>query len=189
MTPSAHTADSSNWRPAALSLTVFGAIARVLPHPPNFVPVGATSVFAGARLPAWQAYLIPVALMAATDPLLYAMHGMPFSFASRLFIYASFLISVAIGRSLRGTENAGRIGAALFVSSLQFFLISNFGTWLGMDSSMSMYPHTAAGLVACYVAALPFFGWTVLSDFAYGAVFFALHAWISRRSAEQVSAG
>ena len=185
MTPTQ--AETSNWRPAALSLTVFGAIARLLPHPPNFAPVGATSVFAGARLPVWQAYLIPLAIMAVTDPIIYASYGLPFSFRSRLWIYASFLISVAIGRTLRRTENIGRIGGAVFLSALQFFLISNFGTWLGGDGHM--YPHTAAGLMACYIAALPFFGWTLLSDLTYCAAFFGLHAWLSRTVSpvEQVS--
>ena len=180
--------ETSKWRPAALALTVFGAIARLLPHPPNFAPVGATSVFAGARLPGWQAYLIPLALMAVTDPILYASYGLPFSFRSRLWIYASFLISVAIGRLLRHSESPARIAGALFVSALQFFLISNFGVWLGHDG-IAMYPHTLAGLMTCYIAALPFFGWTLLSDFTYAAAFFGLHAWVSRRLSpvEQVS--
>ena len=171
--------ETSKWRPAALSLTVLGAFARLLPHPPNFAPVGATSVFAGARLPVWQAYFVPLVLMAITDPIIYASYGIPFSFRSRLWIYGSFMISVSIGRALRRTENPVRIGAALFLSALQFFLISNFGTWVGHDGT-SMYAHTLTGLIACYTAALPFFGWTLLSDFTYGAVFFGLHAWLSR---------
>lgn len=176
MTSTPRSADPSNWRPAALSLTVFGAIARLLPHPPNFAPVGATSVFAGARLPVWQAYLIPLVLMAVSDPIIYASYGLPFSFRSRAWVYASFLISVAIGRTLRRTTNAGRIGIALFLSSLQFFLITNFGSWLGNP----VYAQNAAGLASSYIAALPFFGWTLLSDFAYAAAFFGLHAWLSR---------
>ena len=46
-----------------------------LPHPPNFAPVGATSLFAGARLPVWQAYLVPLALMAITDPIVASFYG------------------------------------------------------------------------------------------------------------------
>src|ERR1700681_3106686 len=113
MTTTPPSVETSNWRPAALSLTVFGAIARLLPQPPNFAPVGATSVFAGARLPGWQAYLVPLLLMAVTDPIIYASYGIPFSFTSRAWIYASFLISVWIGRRLRRTENPAYIGAAL----------------------------------------------------------------------------
>src|ERR1700749_741912 len=101
----------ANWRPAAVSLTVLGAVARLLPHPPNFAPVGATSLFAGARLPRWQAYLVPLALMAVTDPILsplYVFH--PYS-RYLIFSYLSFLISVWLGRRLRNTENISRIAA------------------------------------------------------------------------------
>src|ERR1700681_2194798 len=188
MTTTPPSVETSNWRPAGLSLTVFGAIARLLPQPPNFAPVGATSVFAGARLPGWQAYLIPITLMAVTDPVINASYGLPFSLRSRLWIYFSFLISVAIARALRQTARHTRIAGPLFLSALQFFVISNCGTWLGHDG-MSLYPHTAAGLLACYTAALPFFGWTLLSDFTYAAAFFGLHAWLRRTVSpvEQVS--
>src|SRR5260370_7412291 len=81
------------WRPAALLLTVFGAIARLLPHPPNFAPVGATSVFAGARLPMWQAYLIPLLLMAASDPILHASYGVSFSVSNPAWTLGIFLIT------------------------------------------------------------------------------------------------
>ncbi len=80
-------------RPVALSLTVLGALARLIPHPPNFAPVGAASLFAGARLPVWQAYLVPIALMAITDPILGAFYGAPAYSSATIFIYASFLVS------------------------------------------------------------------------------------------------
>ena len=107
-------------RPLAIGLTVLGALARLLPHPPNFAPVGSLSLYAGGRLRGWQAYLLPLVLMAATDPLVGG-----YSFATP-FIYFSFLINVWIGSRLRSTESPLRIGAAVGVASLQFFLISNF---------------------------------------------------------------
>ena len=45
----------SRW--PALSLIAIGGLLRVLPHPPNLAPVGAMSLFAGANLNGWQAYL------------------------------------------------------------------------------------------------------------------------------------
>src|SRR5271169_589036 len=111
---------NSNWRPVALSLTVLGAIVRLLPHPPNFAPVGALSLFAGARLRGWQAYLVPLALMAITDPLLGG-----YSAATPL-VYASFMINVWIGTRLRQTENPLWIGSAAVAGSVQFFLLTNF---------------------------------------------------------------
>lgn len=165
-----------NWRPVALSLTFLGAIARLLPHPPNFAPVGATSLFAGARLPVWQAYLVPLILMAVTDPLLNGFYGAPSHSRSQIFIYGSFLIAVWLGRRLRDTENIPRIAAFTVLSSFQFYLLTNFPSWMWSHR----YPHTAAGLSRCYTDAIPFFGWTVASDLLYTAVLFGLHAWLTR---------
>src|ERR1700704_5935358 len=156
----------SNWRPVALSLTVLGAIARLLPHPPNFAPVGATSLFSGARLPVWQAYLVPLALMAVTDPILSAFYGVPAFSRFQLFSYVSFVIGVWLGRFLRNTESVKRIAGVTLLNSVQFFLLTNLGSWLWFQG----YPQTPGGLMACYIAALPFFGWTLLSDCSYTAV-------------------
>jgi hypothetical protein len=169
----------NNVRPLALSLTVLGAVARLLPHAPNFAPVGGMSLYAGARLRGWQAFALPLLLMAVTDPLLGG-----YSIATP-FVYLSFMISVAIGRRLQATENPARIGAACLACSAQFFLISNFGTWVG-----HLYPHTLAGLALCYTEAIPFFGRTLAADLLYSAILFGLHAWLSRtvRTAERVPA-
>jgi hypothetical protein len=165
----------SKW--PALSLTTIGAVLRVLPHPPNLAPVGAMSLFAGANLTGWQAYLVPLLLMAITDPIIAAMHGFdPFS-RGTIFVYGSFLISVWIGKHLRGTYSPTRIGGAAFLCALQFYLITNFSTWmLG-----SMYPHTWAGLMTCYVSALPFFGYTLIGNLFYSAFFFGAHYWLTHR--------
>jgi len=170
-----------NWRPVALSLTVLGAIARLLPHPPNFAPVGATSLFAGARLRGWQAYLVPLVLMAITDPILSGFYGVPSHSRAQIFIYASFMIAVWLGRQLRATENIPRIAAFALLGSFQFYLLSNFPSWLWSQR----YPHTAAGLADCYIAAIPFFGWTLASDLLYTAILFGLHAWLTRTIAAQ----
>jgi len=168
--------NKANWRPVAVSLTVLGAVARLLPHPPNFAPVGATSLFAGARLPRWQAYLVPLVALAVTDPILSPFYGFqPYS-KYLLFTYLSVLVSVWLGRRLRNTESISRIAAVTVVNSIQFFLITNFGSWLWFQA----YPRTAAGLASCYISAIPFFGWTLSSDILYTAVLFGLYAWLRR---------
>jgi hypothetical protein len=165
-------------RPLALSLTVMGAVLRLLPHPPNFAPVGGMSLYAGARLRGWQAFAVPLLLMAITDPL----RG-GYSIATP-FVYLSFMISVWIGRRLQATESPLRIGAACLICSTQFFLISNFGTWLGW------YQHTWSGLALAFTQAIPFFGRTLAGDLFYSGVLFGLHAWLSRtvRTTERVPA-
>ena len=160
--------NKSNVRPYALALTVLSGLARLMPHPPNFAPVGGTSLFAGARLNGWYAYLIPLVVMAITDPLLGGYtFGTP-------FIYASFLLSVLIGRSLKATNNPLRIGAAVLVCSVQFFLISNFAYFIQYS------PHTLSGLAACYIDALPFFPATLAGDACWTAAIFGLHYLLTR---------
>ena len=157
-------------RPVATSLIVLGGLTRMM-QSVNFAPVGAASLFAGARLRGWRAYLIPLALMAITDPLLGGYSS------ATPFVYASFMIYVWIGARLRATESPLAIGGAAVAGSLQFFVLTNFAVWLG---STQTYPHTLPGLAACYVAAIPFYGRTLASDLLYSAILFGLHAWLSR---------
>ena len=160
----------------ALGLTVVGGLARLIPHPPNFTPVGGMSLFAGARLRGWQAYCIPLLLMGATDPILSLLYGYPLFSQVTPAIYGSFLLSAWIGRTmLRGSRSAVRIGAAAALCSAQFFVLTNFAVWLWGG----LYPPTAAGLSACYVAALPFLGRTLAGDLFYTGLLFTLQAWLA----------
>ena len=164
--------------PLAVGLTIFGAFLRLLPHPPNFAPAGSLSLFAGSRLGGWQAYLVPILLMAVTDPLrvmIFHPGHPPFS-AGTPFIYGSLLMGVWIGRRWLQTPSIARVAVAASAVSLQFFLITNAAEWL----LTATYPHTTAGLLACFVAAIPFFGSTLASDLLYSGVLFGLYAWTRR---------
>src|SRR5881392_1154708 len=105
-------------KPLAIGLIILGALSRVTQNL-NFAPVGAIALFAGARLRGWQAYALPLALMAITDPLLGG-----YSFATPL-VYASFMLNVWIGTRLRYSENPLAIGGAALAGSVQFFLFTN----------------------------------------------------------------
>jgi hypothetical protein len=50
---------------------------------------------------------------------------------------------------------------SILISSVVFFIISNFGVWL------IGYPKTVSGFVMCYTAAIPFFINTILGDLFY----------------------
>jgi hypothetical protein len=162
--------EKNSARPLALGLTVTGGLIRIVQNL-NFAPVGALSLFAGARLRGWQAYALPIALMGITDPLVGG-----YSFATP-FVYASFLINVWIGSRLRHTENPGWIAGAALIGSMQFFLLSNIGAWL---SPQLHYSLSLSGLGSCLLAAIPFYRNTLISDLVYTAVFFALHSILSR---------
>ena len=145
-----------------LSLIVFAAVVRVLPHPWNFTPVGAMALFGGATFSSRRAALFYPLLTLFVGDLFVGFHTlMP-------VVYASFLLSVAIGFWLRGRRSVPRIGAATLAGAVQFFLVTNFGVWL---SGMT-YPKTSGGLVACYVAGIPYFWNTLAGDALYAALLF-----------------
>src|SRR5436190_19399206 len=95
----------NNSRPLALSLVCLGVVARLVPHWPNFTPIGAAGLFAGARLRGWRAFAVPLLAMALSDPLLSAIYGFPAFSRMTVFIYASFLLNVLIGNLLRTSES------------------------------------------------------------------------------------
>ncbi|OFV99698.1 MAG: hypothetical protein A3F68_02200 [Acidobacteria bacterium RIFCSPLOWO2_12_FULL_54_10] len=162
----------------ALWMTTMGALARLIPHPANFTPVGSLSLFAGSRLAGWQAYFIPLLLMAVTDPIIGYAYGFAAYSATTPFIYASFLVNVWIGQRLLRNVNFLRLGSVVMLASLQFFLLTNAGVWL----TSGMYPQSISGLLACYAAAIPFYGRTLAGDLLFAAAFFGLYA-MARRMA------
>jgi hypothetical protein len=145
-----------------LATIVLASALRLAPHPWNFTPVGAIALFSGAMVRDRRlAFLFPLFVMFATD----AVIG--FNTLSPM-VYASFLISVGIGRSLSRKRNIPRTAGATFLGALQFFLITNFGVWAFLNS----YARTGAGLVECYFAGIPFFWNTLAGDAVYATLLF-----------------
>jgi hypothetical protein len=160
---------------------VAAALVRLVPHPPNCTPVGALGLFAGGRLPGWLALPLPLAVLGATDYLLFTWFGLP---PYNRWVYASFVVYVVLGRLLARTDSPWRIGAAAVLGSVQFYLVTNFGVWYGsLGHPSAMYPPTALGLLESYVMGLPFLGYTLLGDLGFTAVLFGAHAWLARAAA------
>ncbi len=156
----------------ALLVAIFAAAAmRLLPHPPNFSPIAAMALFSGAYLPRRAlAFVAPFAALLLSDALLGGFY------AGMEFVYLSFALTVLIGWAIARRKSPLTIGGAAVASSVLFFMLTNLGVWL----FSGMYPRTLDGLVACYVAALPFFQNTVAGDlFFTGLLFggFALAEW------------
>jgi hypothetical protein len=82
--------------------------------------------------------------------------------------WLGFAVVALIGYWLRKRESVGRIGLAALAGPTAFFLISNFGVWL----AWRMYPASWEGLVACYLAAVPFYRNSLLSSIVYSALLF-----------------
>ena len=146
----------------ALSIIALAAALRIAPHPWNFAPVGAMALFSGAMIRDRRlAFLFPLLALFAGDIFIGFHKLMP-------VVYASFLVSVAIGFWLRNRRSVARIGAATLVGAIQFFLITNFAVWaFGLS-----YPRSGSGLLACYAAGVPFFWNTLAGDAVYALLLF-----------------
>jgi len=149
----------------AFALVVFLVASRVVPHPPNFTPVLAVAIFAPYFFRELAvATAMPLAAMVLAD-LILGMHSY------MLWVYAAVAATVLISYYLRRTgAYLIRIGSLALSSSLLFFIVTNFGVWLGSG----FYPQTAQGLLSCYIAALPFFGNTLVSTVAFCGLFYGV---------------
>jgi hypothetical protein len=88
-------------------------------------------------------------------------------------IYATYALIAVLGMRLRERrDSVPAVGGAALLSATIFFIVTNFAVW----AMGTIYPKTGAGLTACYVAAIPFFGNTLASDVIYTAVLFGLFA-------------
>jgi len=132
----------------------------------HFTPVAAVGMLAAYLFaPWWQAALAPIAVMAISN-LWLPQYTHPGVMAA---VNVAFLFPTLCGRWLRGRLGVWRLGGSCLASAIFFFLLTNLAHWWFLYG----YPHTLAGLVECYVAAIPFFQWMLLGDVAYGFALFA----------------
>ena len=142
---------------ALLTAIVVAAALRLVPHPPNFTPIGAMALFSGAYLGRKVvAFAAPLGALLLSDLVLGFYHG-------QATVYFSVALIVMLGMVALSRVSPLRVAGAAVLSSVLFFLITNFGMWL----FSGFYPRTITGLEACYVAAIPFFRNTVAGDLFY----------------------
>ncbi|HET6325286.1 MAG TPA: DUF6580 family putative transport protein [Planctomycetaceae bacterium] len=186
-------------RPLVICLLIAApAFLRLLTFEWNVVPIAALALFCGAHFRNRSlAFAIPLLSMLLGDVLLaietrnsnlYLFHTlMP-------FVYGCYVLSVAMGMGLRSywdrLEQAGfnrtdskldrirkysgfwtrvvPIASFTVAGSILFFIVTNFGVWWLSD----IYPKNAHGLLACYLAAVPFFRGTLCGDLIGSAILF-----------------
>jgi hypothetical protein len=165
----------------AIALIFAAAATRLLPHPDNVTPIAATGLFGAAYMRRYWAVLVPFMGLFLSDLFLnnviYSAYYDSFVWITSWWVYAAFAVVIGIGYVTFGKEvTLNRTIGATLLGSVVFFLISNLSTFF----ETSMYPHNAAGLLACYTAGLPFFARTLLGDLAFVAILFGGYAWMMR---------
>lgn len=147
----------------AIFLIIAGAATRLLPHEYNFTPIAAIALFGGVYLSKKYALILPLVAMFVSDIFL-GFHD------TMAYVYGSFILTGLIGLWLRNHKNVGTVIGASFVSSVLFFLITNFGVW-----AQGMYARDLSGLMQSYIMGLPFFRGTLLGDLFYTGVMFGAY--------------
>lgn len=146
---------------------------------PNLEPIGAAALFGGALLSSkYLKFLVPLLALFIGDVIIASLAP---SFSAHLFsptfiaIYVAFIAAVLIGKKVIGnTPKLKTVAGGAILSSVVFFIVTNFAVW--MDPTFALYPKTFAGLSACYIAALPFYKMTLLSNLLFSAIAFGGYA-------------
>jgi hypothetical protein len=159
------TARSPAWLVAAwICLVAVGVAGRLWQPGWHVTPMAAVALAAGATFPhVAVAASVPLAALAIGN---LALPGYG-SLAMAAVIYAATAWPVLLGGILRRGGWTAVVGGAL-ASSLVFFVSTNLAHWL----LTADYPRTAAGLLECFVAALPFYRWMPVGDLVWSLAVF-----------------
>lgn len=141
-------------------MVLFGVVARLLPHPANFVPITAMALFGGMYFNKRFGMLVPLLAIFVSD-IFIGFYGV-----GMVFVYGSFLLVGIIGNYLRANKSFKNVLGGTLLGSFLFYIITNYGVWL----TSSMYPPTFAGLMQSYYMAIPFFRNSLLGDMFYTGV-------------------
>jgi len=144
-----------------LFISIILALGRIIPHPPNFTPILATAIYTPYMVnDKWIAVLIPLSAMFIAD-IIIGFH--PYM----LWVYGAIGLSTLISSwSMRFNKKYIQLGVMAILSSILFFIITNFAVWAIWD----YYPKTIDGLIICYIKAIPFFQNTLLGTIIYTAI-------------------
>jgi hypothetical protein len=149
-----------------VAMIVVAAASTLIPHPPNFTPLAAIALFAGAKLNDLRlAFVVTIATLLLRDAIIGFHVLMP-------IVYACYAFNVWLGSRVGSSQSPARVAAVSIGGSIVFFVITNFAVWI----TLGAYDYSISGLSACYVAAIPYLRNTFASDLLYSMLMFGAFA-------------
>ena len=139
-----------------ISLILILSFSRLIPHPWNFTPILAAGIFSGFYFKKFFFSLFIIIFSMFLADIFIGFHNTMF------FTYISLIVAVILGVFIKHLKFSEIIFSGL-VSSICFFLITNFGAWI----TLAMYEKNLEGLMSSYILAIPFFHNTLISTFLY----------------------
>lgn len=132
------------------------ALSRIIPHPPNFTPIIAVAIFAPIIVKNHILVITTTLSAMFVADLYWGLHSFMF------WTYSSIALCTLIATRFHTMY-------MMLIGPVIFFVITNFAVW-----TSGYYGFTLAGLVACYIAAIPFFHMTLLSTILYTSAFYII---------------
>jgi len=154
---------------------------RFVTRPIAITSVSAALLYFGARGSRKNAWIPWVLCVVADVVLTRVVYSYPLTW-DQLVTWAWYAGALGLGMTLRNSNGWLRIGSVSLLSTLTFFVVSNFAVWA---SYHTLYAATFQGLVYCYVAAIPFLRHTLVADMVFTAIFFGI-AVLLRGSADDL---
>jgi hypothetical protein len=150
---------------AVFILVIVGISYRLFPHPPNFAPVAAISLFSGF---CFRRYFIavPLGVMLISDVFI----GF-YDWKLMTVVYFSFALIGFLGILMRKNKSVTLLLGCSLAGSFLFFILTNFAVW----ALSPWYSHDWQGLTNCFTMAIPFFKNTLMGDLFYSSVIFGCY--------------
>lgn len=143
------------------------AASRLFPHIPNFTPLAAMALFGGVYLSDKRlAFIVPLLALLISDIALQLLFGWGFH-NTMIYVYIGFILTSFIGMLVKRNTSVLSVAAGSMISSILFFIITNFGVWAASGYQMGL-----AGLEATYMLGIPFFAPTLVGDLFFNGILF-----------------
>ena len=144
-----------------ISAIAIAVVSRITLHIPNFTPVAAMALFGGAFLSDKRlAIVIPLIALFISD-LFIGFHG------TMMYVYVAFILTSVIGIIIQKKVTIKSVTGGAIISSILFFIITNFGVWAAYSPQTGI-----AGLEATYLLGIPFFAPTLISNLIFSGIMF-----------------
>ena len=160
-----------------IGLILILALARLIPHPPNFTPIIAVAIMSGYFFKNINlSFLVLIVVMLLSDLFIGFYENI-------IFVYTSLILITFIFYKINNKINYKNLFICGFAGSLVFFAISNFGVWalgsLGPDNIP--YEKNLDGLIRCYLLAIPFFTNTLISTLLFSYTAFSANLLLKKK--------
>ena len=160
-------------------LALVAALARLIPHIPNFTPVESLTLFSTAYIlrKRW-AFVLSVTLLYISDFIInntvarsfFPDHeGMVWFSQYMIFTVVAMAMIVLVSSKFLRKINVGNVILSVLIVSVIYFIVTNFGSWVG---EKSIYTRDLNGLMTSFAAGLPFFRSSLISNLLFSAILF-----------------